>query len=155
MKLTKILYLVVIALLTQICAYAKVNETELLAAVIIAEAGGEGTQGMVAVANVINNRKIYNSLSIKQILLKKYQFSCLNHITINKKETLNDFISRQKGHKKYNEAYKIALRVMRGSLKDITGGADHYYANYIREPYWTKSMRKTAQIGQHIFFASR
>lgn len=61
------------------------SERELLARIIMCEAGGEGDTGMRAVASVIMNRvnvatgeyaRISNGGSIRNIILQKGQFNC-------------------------------------------------------------------------------
>jgi len=37
---------------------------------------------------------------------------------------------------------------------DITDGADHYHADYIDAPTWTKKKIITAKIDQHIFYST-
>jgi N-acetylmuramoyl-L-alanine amidase len=37
---------------------------------------------------------------------------------------------------------------------DITDGADHYHADYIDAPKWTKKKIITAKIDQHIFYST-
>ena len=35
--------------------------------------------------------------------------------------------------------------------KDVTNGATHYHSVSV-QPYWSKSMKVTAKIGNHIFY---
>jgi spore germination cell wall hydrolase CwlJ-like protein len=32
------------------------------------------------------------------------------------------------------------------------GNANHYYADYIKAPYWAKGEKPVAKIGRHIFY---
>ena len=41
---------------------------------------------------------------------------------------------------------------MAGEIADPTGGADHYYADYIAAPKWARGRTPTARIGRHLFF---
>ena len=45
-----------------------------------------------------------------------------------------------------------ALRIVQSPTTNYTKGADHYHADYIKNPYWTKSMTVTTKIGLHIFY---
>ena len=36
-------------------------------------------------------------------------------------------------------------------LRNLTGGATSYHANYVK-PYWAPTLKRTAQIGKHIFY---
>jgi N-acetylmuramoyl-L-alanine amidase len=40
------------------------------------------------------------------------------------------------------------------NFPDITDGADHYHADYIDAPKWTKKKIITAKIDQHIFYST-
>jgi len=55
----------------------------------------------------------------------------------------------------YEEALEIAYVLYHGSTKNITQGALWYHADYIKPPGWTKSMRVTAHIGNHIFYVEK
>jgi len=35
--------------------------------------------------------------------------------------------------------------------QEVTGGANHYHATYVK-PYWADESKKTVQIGNHIFY---
>jgi len=48
-------------------------------------------------------------------------------------------------------AREIADLVLRGSLSDTSGGAMFYHSIYVN-PDWSKEMRVTAIIGDHIFY---
>lgn len=56
----------------------------------------------------------------------------------------------------YAEAVYVAdaLLSTESGFYDFTDGADHYHADYITPPTWTVSMRKVAQIEDHIFYTS-
>lgn len=126
------------------------DQTDYMARTIYGEARGEGARGMQAVGNVIMNRVKaagWYGASIKDVCLKPYQFSCWNENDPNRTKIINATAAQLK------QARTIAEKVISGELPDITGGATHYYANTIAAPYWTKSMKKTATIGNHIFYA--
>ena len=55
------------------------NDDLIVAATIYGEAGGEGSNGMKAVANVIRNRADSSGTTPKQVVLKKKQFSMWNN----------------------------------------------------------------------------
>lgn len=114
------------------------------------EARGEGARGMQAVGNVIMNRvnaASWYGASIKDVVLKKWQFSCWNETDPNRK-VIEPLTEQQLAA---NGSLSIARQVISGMLPDITGGATHYHAKGIR-PSWASSMKKTATIGNHIFY---
>jgi len=48
-------------------------------------------------------------------------------------------------------ATMVAADVLRGEAVDITDGATHYHANYVR-PYWASELEYTVTIGSHLFY---
>lgn len=124
-----------------------------LAKTIWGEARGEGLQGMQAVANVVMNRvnaASWYGASIKDVVLKPYQFSCWNENDPNRakidKLSIEDLAA--------SGALNVARQVISGKLKDITGGATNYHATSVN-PAWAEKMTKTVQIGNHIFYKEK
>ena len=117
---------------------------DVIATTLILEAGGEYTEGaMESVHEVIYNRSIKRNKSMSEICLQKWQFSCWNG------KDLESNVSKAQTHPRWNEAMKI---VNTAKMTNYTKGADHYYADYIAEPYWVSSMTRTVKIGKHIFY---
>lgn len=122
------------------------NIIQVIAAVLVLEAGGESERGMQAVHEVIMNRAKDSGLSPLTIATAPKQFSALNKIAPRKA------IALAKEHPRW----KIALEITsRGTLTDITKGATHYYARRTRAPYWARGMTVTARIGNHTFLKER
>ena len=124
------------------------DQADYMARTLYGEARGEGARGMQAVANVIMNRVKqggWYGASIKDVVLKPYQFSCWNENDVNRTIILNANSAQ------LATARSIAKRVISGELPDITGGATHYHAKSIT-PYWASSLTKTATIGNHVFY---
>ena len=118
------------------------NASEIVAATLILEAGGEYSTGsMEAVNEVIRNRAAKRKLTTRQVCLQRKQFSCWNSGKI------DQLLAKAKRHPRFNEA----LAIVNGKPTNYTGGADHYHADYCN-PYWTSSMKKTCIIGKHIFY---
>ena len=132
------------------------EDIDIMARTIWGESRGEGYQGMQAVACVIMNRykeniwysKIGNNHSIKSVCLKKAQFSCWNEDDRNS--------SMCKAVTESNKEFKVALEIAKsaksGELQDFTGGANHYFADYIEKPSWAKDMQFCITIGHHNFY---
>lgn len=126
-----------------------------LARTLWGEARGEGTGGMEAVACVILNRvKVAQAKGgywwgkdIISVCQKPYQFSCWNRSDPNYKQLIA--ITEADIH--YATAVRIARRAVVGTLKDVSGGADHYHAKSIT-PDWAAGKRPTVIIGHHIFY---
>ena len=124
-----------------------------LAKTIWGEARGEGMQGMQAVANVVMNRvnaASWYGASIKDVVLKPYQFSCWNANDPNRAKidrlSIEDLAA--------SGALNVARQVISGQLKDITGGATNYHATSVN-PSWAAKMTKTVQIGNHVFYKEK
>ena len=117
---------------------------ELCAAVLVAEAGGEGGFAMHAVWEVIHTRAINRKLSHADVVRQRWQFSCLNRVSA---EAL---IKRGKRHRRWPQAMAIAGR--RPQTK-LTAGADHYHAaSMAKRPYWARGATPTATVGGHLFY---
>lgn len=106
------------------------------AAIIAAEARGEGLRGMVAVAEVIRNRKGVIDIP---------EWSSL------KNTTFMDLISRMIKEEGWLEALAIATRLHQKKLgTNITKGANHFH-RVGKRPYWAKG-KKGIIIGRHVFY---
>ena len=49
------------------------------------------------------------------------------------------------------ESRRIATLALLFPEKDITLGATHYHANYVK-PIWAQKLTLTTQFGRHIFY---
>lgn len=112
------------------------SETECLAAAIYHEARGESTEGQLAVAEVIVNRKksrLYPN-NICKVVFQPHQFTGLSRVKYDKK------------------TFKIAKRVLRGAT-DFATGATHFHTKDVM-PKWASSPKMifVGQIGDHLFY---
>ena len=131
---------------------------KIIVCTLLGEAGGETNpdKGMTAVANVLRNRANANHYSYGTTptsqALANYQFSMWNAYNEGS-EVLQDVYDKYKTHDQMSSAVSIARSI--NSIKDITGGAKFYYANYVT-PNWTKETDTTkwvptTTIGKHKF----
>jgi len=116
-----------------------------VALTLLAEARGEGRDGLGAVAAVISQRAINRGLAAREVCLQPYQFSCWNGKT---EQDLQDL------YRSPMAAFALYLeenidRIDRSKINY----ADHYYADYIKAPYWAKGRKPVARIGKHIFYS--
>ena len=117
---------------------------DIVASTLILEAGGEYTKGaMESVHEVVYNRSMKRNKSMSAVCLQAWQFSCWNE------NDVDTNIAKAKKHPRWNKAMKI---VDTAQMSNFTNGADHYYAEYIDEPYWAEDMTLTVKIGRHLFF---
>ena len=117
---------------------------KIVAITILAEARGEGTKGMYAVAAVIAQRANERKVTPSQVCLQRLQFSCWNGKSVKDLEHLL----------KVPQA-KYALLLARNiSLlsREYVGFANHYHNNKIKTPYWAKGKRPVKIIGNHLFY---
>lgn len=116
-----------------------ISQTEVVAATLIMEAGGEGREGMEAVREVIANRAKNKSEMI--VCLAPKQFSCWNGIAV------GTGIEKAKRHKNW----ALALEIARGKVTNHTRGATHYHTTKV-SPSWSKKLAQTVKIKNHIFY---
>jgi spore germination cell wall hydrolase CwlJ-like protein len=103
------------------------------------EARGESILGQYAVVHVTRNRAKYNPDKVCGIVFAHKQFSW----TIN-----------MSGHNSHDFEKAIHIAHMAWLSQDITYGATHYHSVQIR-PYWAAKMKRTARIGNHIFYRGK
>lgn len=130
--------------------YRSATDDELVAATLILEAGGENNpNAMVAVFEVLKNRADRRGTSEVIEAFRNRQFSCWNNHA--KRAELYQ-VARK--HKRWNYALEIVNGSIRGMGTNVTYGATHYHAVTVN-PYWAKSMERTIQIGNHIFYREK
>ena len=120
-----------------------------MAATIWGEARGEPFEGKVAVAWVIINRSRMPGWwgeDIRSVCTARWQFSCWFDAQAERVRFVDE------RNEKFAACLDVAKRVMAGEIADPTGGADHYYADYIAAPKWARGRTPTAKIGRHLFF---
>jgi spore germination cell wall hydrolase CwlJ-like protein len=109
------------------------------------EANGEEERGKQLVANVILNRvdRIRNQNSICDVVHAKHQFSYEKGLQVD--------LSKNPDMESFKETIEIAYEAVQGNLKDITGGADHYYnPKKIRKVQkWMTAGEQLGMIGNH------
>ena len=143
---TILLYVLLISQsITALVAQSELTkEQKVVAITILAEARGEGAKGMGAVAAVIAQRAIDRKQTWEKVCLAKWQFSCWNGKKISDLDHLLN-VSQAK------MAIYLAKNMHRIDRAKI-GNANHYYADYIKAPYWAKGEKPVAKIGRHIFY---
>lgn len=125
---------------------------QIIAACLILEASDQGEHGMIAVANVINNRAYGKPSHIYRVVKKPYAFTSLNTATTGKTGNRGyaGHVTRASRDRNWEAALNIVDRLYAGTLPDLTGGATHY--SLVSEHVsWMKSMRQTVVIGSHKF----
>jgi len=131
--------------------YENLDDRELLARLLQAEAGSEGPLGMLAVGSVIRNRANTRGYgdTIRDVMTKPGQFSPLNSVTgYAGGEQGVDFEDLQASE----DAYNVADAILSGEYEDPTGGATHFYNPDISTPNWGREAGGNwMTLGRHIF----
>ena len=115
-----------------------------LAFCIYFEAMGEPAEGRVAVGHVIMNRVEKSGTSVKDVVVKPWQFSWLN----SGRPAIKDYES-------FVACCRSAIECLEQRMdgKDLFG-ADHYFNPAKANPSWARKMKFVAEIGGHKFFRS-
>jgi spore germination cell wall hydrolase CwlJ-like protein len=129
------------------CGAASFDE-RLVAAVLMAEARGEGIVGMTAVGEVIANRARIRQKHPAVVVQEAYQFSPLN------RTKPRELVSRYENMPLYREALRIANTVIQtpAKLPGLTAGADHFEDLRAPTPRWARGLRPVAVVGGHRFW---
>lgn len=131
--------------------------TDTAAKTIWAEARGEGTAGMRAVAHVLLNRVKDGRWGSNLLTVCWWgaQFSCWNALlTIDGKTRNNPDRMAIANVRDDDPNLQIAKGLIAGALNepDPTDGATHYYADTMAAPPWVAKAAFTVQIGRHRFY---
>lgn len=127
------------------------EDKDIVTACLIGEAGGEGVQGMTAVLNVICNRAKNDPRKYHQVVLKPYQFSMFNRVTVNKKGTVSDIVTAARKHPMWARASLLVNQAYNKELPDMTQGSTHYH-NLTVTPSWSKKLPLKTTVGHHKFY---
>jgi N-acetylmuramoyl-L-alanine amidase len=127
------------------------SERDCLAEAIYFESRGEPREGRIAVAHVVMNRAAANGFpgQVCDVIRegedkgsKQCQFSWRCD---GKPDTPTDQAA-------WSAAQELADSVMRGETTDPTHGALFFHHTKV-QPEWTSKFRRTAEIGDHIYYA--
>lgn len=122
-----------------------------LALNIYMEARGELIPGQYAVAQVTMNRA-RNAKGVCSTVTAKDQFSWTRKALV---KHGNRYVLKAKYVPKEEQAWELAQHIAKYVLKhrpsDLTFGATHYHAIYVR-PAWRADMERTKRMGKHVFY---
>ncbi len=121
------------------------------------EARSEGYDGLIAVGSVILNRAKQRGLSIKQVCLQPFQFSCFNENDPQRAQAeyiADDFINSLVALYWLYVSLTLAQWLIAGSFKSNIGSATNYYnpAGVDKKPEWVDKMRFVTKINHHWFY---
>ena len=121
------------------------NEHKCLSEALYFEARGEQEKGVIAVGNVIINRKKSSRFpnTICSVIKQKKQFSYKN-------DGISDIPTNKK---MYIKMEIIAFDVLHG--RKVLPDNTLYYHNHTVKPSWAKKLVVTKIVGNHIFYKSK
>lgn len=123
--------------------HAGPSPLEVVAAVLCAEARGEGRIGMSAVLEVIDHRAARMGVSRTHVITQPKQFACL----FGKRPA--DLIANMQRERESTIALRLAASEPIRS--NLTRGATHYHRSGTT-PYWASGQTPVAVIGRHVFY---
>ncbi len=139
--------LIIFALLScSSSVHAATYGQQVVAAVLLAEARGEGLQGMAAVAEVMRRRADAQGVTMLAVA-RPGAFSSLNGTTHDK------LLKKFQHHPLFPRALEIARIAYNqpGRLPNLTLGATHF-THKAETPYWAEGHTPVAVIGNHAFY---
>jgi spore germination cell wall hydrolase CwlJ-like protein len=140
-----------------------------LAKNIYFEAGVESTAGKLAVANVTINRKLNtrypNTIcGVVQEGIHYYNAELKDNVPVRDRCQFSWYCDGRldipNEGRTWESAQELAVIVLEShyddELIDITDGATHYHANWMKKyPYWSKTKKIMASIDRHIFYGTK
>jgi|SRR5271157_1291300 len=147
MKLSLILLLA-----ATVAVHAQMYEQRVVAAVICAEAGGQGKIGMSAVAEVIHERSVQTGTSPFQVVTKGTRrnraFSCL----IGRSPA--GLVKKYGDYPGYKDiALPLATQVHNWPTNWVSQTRNAtFFTRKEERPYWSKGRSPVAVIGDHAFY---
>jgi spore germination cell wall hydrolase CwlJ-like protein len=140
-----------------------------LAKNIYFEAGVESTAGKLAVANVTINRTLRNNYpnSICGVVhegIHRYNVRIDEYVPVRDRCQFSWYcdglLDEPREGRTWKSAQDLAKKVLVNhydkALIDITDGATHYHANWMKTyPSWSKKKKIMASIDRHIFYGSK
>lgn len=137
------------------------REIDILARTVYGEARGESSQGQQAVLSTILNRVKKGGwwgATIEDVCKKPWQFSCWNYETTSDKSGKANYdriVTVTTADPTFAYIYDLSKSAVQNGgqlLNDYSNGATHYHARSVN-PSWAGRLTKTAEIGNHIFYA--
>ena len=150
------------AITTDKPTYSPSEHTQCLAMNMYHEARDQGTAGKLAVSAVVLNRVNDNRFpdNVCEVVLQaqmKPSWKTGLPVPIRNRCQFSWYCDGKsdevKDKKTYQEILDFARLIMHNDIQfvDITDGATHYHADYVK-PDWAKTKTRTTEIGDHIFY---
>lgn len=129
------------------------REQKCLAEAIYFEARSESEPGQAAVAQVVLNRVksgLYPTNVCGVVYQNRHKYKACQFTFACEGKSLAITEAAP-----WAQAQRVAREVMEGAAYNANvGTSTHYHANYVA-PYWSRKLKRTDQIGRHIFYRLR
>ncbi|CAN5752799.1 cell wall hydrolase [soil metagenome] len=125
------------------------EEWRCLAEAIYYESRGEPLQGQIAVAEVVLNR--VDSRHYPGTICGVTRQGTGNGRVCQFSYACNGKAERMASAGPRHRSEVLAAIMIAGRSRDLTDGATHFHATYVR-PSWSRQLTRTAAFGQHIFY---
>ncbi len=145
-----------------------VNDKEVtcMAKNIFYEAAIESTAGKLAVAHVTLNRVDSHRFpnTVCEVVYEGPHYTARDGQLLPKRDRCQfswycdgKHDDPREGSRLWKDSQELAKYILlkKDELLDITDGALHYHASYIRAPKWAARKTVTTKIDQHIFYSTR
>lgn len=129
------------------------DDDVLFSMLLFGEARGEIDEAKIGVGWVVWNRNLHPrwwGKNLRGVILKPFQFSCLNLGDPNRTKLLFPF--KHEEPQVWDRCYDIAIGIMNNEIPDNTLTSDHYFDDSILPPRWAKPSQKTVKIGKLNFY---
>lgn len=124
------------------------DDTTLLARLIFGEARGETKEFKKTIAYTVLNRTGKHKWwghTLKEVILKPFQYSCFNKNNPNYEKVLNPLASENLSV--WRECMEVAIYVLTHPEEDTSNGATHYHTSQVK-PAWSLK-KKPVKILRH------
>ena len=144
LKKINIILFIAIGIMLFGCQNAYSEEISIPEITLIAEGVNQGFEGMIAIGEVIRNRVKSNRWpnNPEEVAHQKWQFSCWN----NPQKAYKFAYDHREYWTKAEKAWEVSER------SNITGGADHYHADYVKPDWNWDLLEHTVTIKKHMFY---
>lgn len=143
-----LLWFVLLLSLGSSLAGAATYGQRIVAAVLVAEAGIEGTNGMIAIAEVIRTSADQRGISMLSEVSRERRYT-----PVWRAGGVDNLWLKHSRSPYYKSALEIARTAYNTpeKLPGITKGATFFHLSNM-PPYWAKSMKPVAVVGRHVFY---
>jgi spore germination cell wall hydrolase CwlJ-like protein len=137
----------ILSFLLPLASLAQTYQHRVVAAVILGEAACQGSNGMLAVGEVISQRAKLSGATPLQVVCKRKAFSCLNG------RSPDQLVRKQSKQAGYPEALRVARLVVDAPqrLPGIAKGATHF-TRADERPSWARGVRPVLVLKDHAFY---